>query len=72
MHDQLQTQQTNSSHDITNLPGMKREQKELPSGYLGEYLWRERYKRNGPAAFENILSHIAEIYPEDRVNQPGL
>ncbi len=45
---------------------------ELLSGYLDEYLWRERYEKNGPTAFENILSHIAEIYSEDRENQPNL
>ncbi len=39
---------------------------ELLSGYLDEYLWRERYGKNGLAAFENILSLIAEIYPGDR------
>ncbi len=38
---------------------------ELLSGYLDEYLWRERYGKNGPTAFENIISHIAEIYSED-------
>ncbi len=44
----------------------------LLSGYLDENLWREKNGRNGPAAFENILSHIAEIYSEDRENQPDL
>ncbi len=43
---------------------------ELISGCLDEYLWRERYGRNGPAAFENILSHFAAIYFEGRENQP--
>ncbi len=33
---------------------------------------RERYGKNGPTAFENILSHIAEIYSKDRENQPNL
>ncbi len=41
---------------------------ELLSGYLDEYLWRERYEKNGPTAFENILFHITEIYSEDREN----
>ncbi len=45
---------------------------ELLSGYLDEYLWRERYGKNRPTAFENKLSHTAEIYPEDRKNQPDL
>ncbi len=44
---------------------------ELLSGYLDD-LWRERYGKNGPTAFENIISHIAEIYSEDRENQPNL
>ncbi len=41
-------------------------------GGADEYLWRERYGKNGPTAFENILPHIAEIYSEDRENQPNL
>ncbi len=45
---------------------------ELLSGYLDEYLWRERYGKNGPTAFDNILLHIAEIYSEDQENQPNL
>ncbi len=45
---------------------------ELLSGYLDEYLWRERYGRNGPTAFEKILSRIAEINSEDHENQPDL
>ncbi len=45
---------------------------ELLSGYSDEYLLRERYGRNGTTAFENIVSHIAEIYSEERENQPDL
>ncbi len=45
---------------------------ELLSRYFDEYLWQERYGTNRPTAFENILSHIAENYSEDRENQPNL
>ncbi len=48
------------------LSGFNGSSAELLSGYLDEYLWRERYGKNGTTAFENTLSHIAEIYSEGR------
>ncbi len=32
--------------------------------YPEEYLWRERYSRDEPAAFNYVLSHNAGIYME--------
>ncbi len=42
----------------------------LLAGYLEEYLWRERNRKNGPSAFQSILRHIAQWYCENRENVP--
>ena len=35
---------------------------QLPS-YLDEFMWRERHGTTAGEAFNNILDHIADIYP---------
>lgn len=37
--------------------------KEMVSGYLDEFMWRERYDGTYNLAYLNILRHIAERYP---------
>ncbi len=72
---------TSASYVTTNLPGMYREHDRalLTEARLNYSpgIWVNisggRYtEKNGPTAFENILSHIAELYSEDRENQPNL
>ena len=33
------------------------------NSYLDEFLWRERYGKTSEDTFNNIIAHIADIYP---------
>ncbi|XP_071965519.1 uncharacterized protein [Antedon mediterranea] len=48
----------------SKLKAMKGVKREWLSEYLDEFMWREEFGKDLLVGFENIIDHIAEIYPQ--------